>query len=63
MLLDLFIIMKDIFKFFKGSSKKRDLSDTWKTGEDPKKMRETSGAKFVAENDDFNEGNTLEEIV
>ena len=48
--------MKDIFKFFRGSSKKRDLSDTSKTVEDPKKMREARCASFVAESDDFNEG-------
>ena len=44
------------FQVFKSSSKKRDLSDTSKTGEDPKKKREASCAKFVAESDDFNEG-------
>ena len=55
-MLDLFFIMKDIFKFFRGSSKKRDLSDTSKTDEDPKKMRKARCASFVVESDDFNEG-------
>ena len=36
-LLELIIIMEDITKFFRSSSKKRDLSDTSKTDEDPKK--------------------------
>ena len=33
---------KDISKFFKKASKKRDLSDQSKTCEDPRKMREES---------------------
>ena len=33
---------KDISKFLKKASKKRDLSDQSKTCEDPKKMREES---------------------
>ena len=37
-------------------SKKRDLSDTSKTDEDPKKIREASSASFADECDVFNEG-------
>ena len=48
--------MKDIFKFFRGSSKKRDLSHTLKAQEDPKKMRYAKCASFVTETDDFNKG-------
>ena len=48
--------MKNIFKFFRGSSKKRDLSDTSKTDKGPKKMQEARCASFVAESGDFNEG-------
>ena len=56
MLLELLIIMDDITKFFRSSSKKRDLSDTSKTDEDPKKIREASSASFADEGDVFNEG-------
>ena len=56
MLLDLLVIMDDITKFFPSSSKKRDLSDTSKTDEDPKKIREASSASFADEGDVFNEG-------
>ena len=42
-----FIIMEDIIKFFRSSSKKRDLSDTSKTDKDPKKLREASSASFT----------------
>ena len=55
-LLELLIIMDDITKFFRSSSKKRDLSDTSKTDEDPKKIREASSASFADEGDVFNEG-------
>ena len=55
-LLDLFIIMEDLTKFFRSSSKKRDLSDTSKTDEDPKKIREASSERFADESDIFNEG-------
>ena len=55
-LLDLFIIMEDLTKFFRSSSKKRDLSDTSKTDEDPKKIREASSERFADEGDVFNEG-------
>ena len=55
-LLDLFIIMKYITKFFRSSSKKTDLSNTSKTDEDPKKIREASSASFSDEGDVFNEG-------
>ena len=48
--------MDDITKFFRSSSKKRDLSDTSKTDEDSKKIREASSASFVDEGDVFNEG-------
>ena len=48
--------MEDIIKFFWSSSKKRDLSDTSKTDEDSKKIREASSASFVDEGDVFNEG-------
>ena len=54
--LDLFIIMEDLTKFFQSSSKKRDLSDTSKTDEDPKKIREASSERFADEGDVFNEG-------
>ena len=56
MLLDLFIIMEDLTKFFRSSSKKRDLSYTSKTDEDPKKIREASSERFADEGDVFNEG-------
>ena len=56
-LLELFIIMEDITKFFRSFfPKKRDLSDTSKTDEDPKKIREASSASFADEGDVFNEG-------
>ena len=55
-LLDLFIIMEDLTKFFRSSSKKRDLSDTSKTDEDPKKIREASSERFADEGNVFNEG-------
>ena len=48
--------MEDITKFFQSSSKKRDLSDTSKTDEDPKKIREASSASFADGGDVFNEG-------
>ena len=48
--------MEDITKVFWGSSKKRELSDTTKTDEDPKKIREASSACFADEGDVFNEG-------
>ena len=51
MLLDLLNIL-----FFPSSSKKRDLSDTSKIDEDPKKIREASSASFADEGDVFNEG-------
>ena len=54
-LLELIIIIEDITKFFRSSSKKRDLSDTSKTDEDPKKIREASSASFEDEGDVFNE--------
>ena len=47
--------MEDITKFFQSSSKKRDLSDTSKIDEDPKKIREASSASFAGEGDVFNE--------
>ena len=56
MLLELLIIMDDNTKFFQSSSKKRDLSDTSKTDEDPKKIQEASSASFADEGDVFNEG-------
>ena len=55
-LLEFIIIMEDITKFFRSSSKKRDLSDTSKTDEDPKKIQEASSASFADEGDVFNEG-------
>ena len=55
-LLDLFIIMEDITKFFLSSPKKRDLSDTSKTDEDTKKIREANSESFANEGDVFNEG-------
>ena len=55
-LLELIIIIEDITKFFRSSSKKRDLSDTTKIDEDPKKIREASSAYFADEGDVFNEG-------
>ena len=54
-LLELIIIIEDITKFFRSSSKKRDLSDTSKTDEDPKKIREVSSASFEDEGGVFNE--------
>ena len=51
MLLELLIIMDDITKFFRSSSKKRDLIDTSKTDEDPKKIREANSASFADEGD------------
>ena len=42
--------------FFPSSSKKRDLSDTSKIDEDPKKIQEASPASFADEGDVFNEG-------
>ena len=56
MLFELIIIMEDITKFFRSSSKERDLSDTSKTDQDPKKIREGSSAIFADEGDVFNEG-------
>ena len=47
MLLELIIIMEDITKFFRSSSKKIDLSDISKTDEDPKKIRGVSSASFA----------------
>ena len=46
-LLELIIIMEDITKFFRSSSKKIDLSDISKTDEDPKKIRGVSSASFA----------------
>ena len=54
-LLDLCIIMVDITNFFKISSNKRDLSDTSKTDQDPKKIGEISSESFADEVDVFNE--------
>ena len=48
--------MGDITKFFRSSSKKRDLSDTSKTDEDLKKIREGCSASFADEGDVFYEG-------
>ena len=56
MLLDLIIIMEDITKFFRNSSRKRDLSDISKTDKDPKKIRDASSASFADEGNVFNEG-------
>ena len=44
------------YKVFFLFSKKRDLSDTLKTDEDPKKIHEASSASFSDEGDVFNEG-------
>ena len=55
-LLELIIIIEDIIKFFRSSSKKRDLSDTLETDEDPKKIRAASSASLADEGDVFNEG-------
>ena len=56
MLLELIIIMEDISKFFRSSSKKIYLSDISIIDEDPKKIREASSASFADEGDVFNEG-------
>ena len=48
--------MEDITKFFRSSSKKRDLSDTSKTDEDPKKIRESSSPSSADEDYVSNEG-------
>ena len=48
--------MEDITKFFRSSSKKRNLSDTSKTAENPKKIPEASSASFADEGHVFNEG-------
>ena len=53
MLLELIIIMEDIIKFFRSSSKKRDLSDTLETDEDPKKIRAASSASLADEGECF----------
>ena len=53
MLLNLFIILEDITKLYKSSSKKRDISVTSKTDEDSKKIREASSAGFTDEGDVF----------
>ena len=50
------IIMEDITKFFQSYSKKGDLSDTSKTDDNPKKIREASSTSFGDEGDVFNEG-------
>ena len=55
-LLDLIIIMEDITTFFRNSSKKKDVSNTSKTDEDPKKIRESRCTSFTDEGDVFNEG-------
>ena len=55
-LLDLFVIVEDITKFFRSSSKKRDLRNTPKSDNDPKKIREAGSASFADEGDVFNEG-------
>ena len=49
-------MIEDIIKFFRSSSRKRDVTDTSKTGEDPKKIREASSASFADEADVFNKG-------
>ena len=46
-------MIEDIIKFFRSSSRKRDVTDTSKTGEDPKKIREASSASFADEADVF----------
>ena len=47
--------MEDITKFFRSSSKKKDLSDTSKTRRRSKEnMREASSANFADEGDVFN---------
>ena len=51
-----FIITEDITKFFRSSSKKRDLSDTSEIDDDPKKFREASFANLAEEGDVFIEG-------
>ena len=56
MLLDFLLSMEDIAKFFRSPAKKRDLSDTSKIDEDPKKIRKASSASFADEGDVFNEG-------
>ena len=48
--------MEDLTKFFRISSKKRDLNDTSKTDKDPTKIQEASSASFANEGDVFNEG-------
>ena len=48
--------MEDITKFFRSSSKKRDLSDTSKTDEDPKKIRESNSPSSADEDYVSNEG-------
>ena len=55
---DLFIIVEDgsVTKFFRSSSKKRDLSDTSETDKDLKKIREGCSASVADEGDVFNEG-------
>ena len=55
-MLDLFVIMGDISKFFRSSSKKRDLSDTSKTDEDLKQIPKASSASFGDGGNVFNEG-------
>ena len=48
--------MENISKFFRSSSKQRDLSDTSKTDENPKIIREVSSASFADEGDIFKKG-------
>ena len=48
--------MEDISKCFRSSLKKRDISDTLKTDEDPTKIPEASFASFADEADVFNQG-------
>ena len=43
------------YQVFSKFFKKRDVSDTSKTDEDPKKIREASSASFADEGDVFNE--------
>ena len=55
-MLDLFITIEDVIKFFRSSLKEGDLSDTERTDVDPKKIQEASSASFVDEGIVFNEG-------
>ena len=44
------------YQVFSKFFKKRDVSDTSKTDEDPKKIREASSSSFADKGDVFNEG-------